>query len=114
MRGSGGWVSKHAVEKTGCTEWGAQSCPPSLNGRSCPIPAGTHAIAHFPPPACSYPTLLTICNGDPATAQRYSGELKSEPLTQHLQKYAGGKKCSAGGARGLLQSLNVIPWKLLS
>jgi len=32
----------------------------------------------------SYPTLLAVCNGDPALAERYSGELKSERIASFL------------------------------
>ena len=32
----------------------------------------------------SYPTLIAVCNGDPALAERYSGELKSERIASFL------------------------------
>ena len=32
----------------------------------------------------AYPTLLAVCNGDPALAERYNGELKSERIAAFL------------------------------
>ena len=43
----------------------------------------------------SYPTLLAICNGDPALAERYSGDLKSEKIASFLVRPA---KLSCGVA----------------
>ena len=43
----------------------------------------------------SAPALLMVCNGDPATAERYEGEFKSGPIRDFLSKYAGGRKCAS-------------------
>ncbi|KXZ52890.1 hypothetical protein GPECTOR_8g270 [Gonium pectorale] len=43
--------------------------------------------------AAKLPLLVSVCNGDVAGVEPYSGQLKSEPLTRHLESYAGGKKC---------------------
>ncbi|PNH03528.1 DnaJ subfamily B member 3 [Tetrabaena socialis] len=40
------------------------------------------------------PLLVSVCNGDVVVAERYGGQLKSEPLTRHLDSYAAGKKCA--------------------
>ena len=34
-----------------------------------------------------YPTLLAVCNGNPALAERYSGELKSERIASFLVRF---------------------------
>lgn len=39
--------------------------------------------------------LFSICNGDLALAELYSGKLKSEPLQRHLRAYSGGKACAS-------------------
>ena len=41
------------------------------------------------------PALLVVCNGDPATADRYDGEFKSGPIRDFISKYAGGRKCAS-------------------
>lgn len=50
----------------------------------------------------SAPALLMVCNGDPATAERYEGEFKSGPIRDFLSKYAGGRKCASAVKVGLL------------
>lgn len=40
------------------------------------------------------PKLVTVCNGDVALKEVYSGELKSEALNKHLASFAGGRKCA--------------------
>lgn len=41
------------------------------------------------------PALLMVCNGNPATAERYEGEIKSGPIREFISKYAGGRKCAS-------------------
>ena len=41
------------------------------------------------------PALLVVCNGDPATADRYDGDFKSGPIRDFISKYAGGRKCAS-------------------
>lgn len=47
------------------------------------------------PPAPSLPAVYSICNGDVAAAELYSGKTKSEPLQRHIGSYVLGKKCSS-------------------
>mmetsp|Transcript_8750 Transcript_8750/g.22499 ORF Transcript_8750/g.22499 Transcript_8750/m.22499 type:complete len:462 (-) Transcript_8750:106-1491(-) len=46
-----------------------------------------------PPPDA--PFLVALCNGDPKTAELYTGQLKHDPLKRFIIGYRGGKKCSA-------------------
>ena len=41
------------------------------------------------------PALLMVCNGDPATAERYEGDFKSGPIREFISKYAGGRRCAS-------------------
>ena len=41
------------------------------------------------------PALLMVCNGDPATADKYDGEFKSGPIRDYISKFAGGRKCAS-------------------
>ena len=51
-----------------------------------------------------YPTLLAVCNGDPALAERYSGELKSERIASFLVRPS--RHCS-GAKAGFLHAVRV-------
>jgi hypothetical protein len=39
------------------------------------------------------PALLAVCNGDAATREAYSGDMKSDPIRGFLDQFAGGKRC---------------------
>lgn len=39
------------------------------------------------------PALLVVCNGDAATREAYSGDMKSDPIRGFLDQFAGGKRC---------------------
>ncbi|MEW5312785.1 MAG: hypothetical protein WDW38_004393 [Sanguina aurantia] len=41
------------------------------------------------------PVLVAVCNGDVATAEAYTGELKSEKIQTFLDGFMGGRKCAA-------------------
>ena len=41
----------------------------------------------------AFPALLVVCNGDAATREAYSGEMKSEPIRRFLDQFTGGKRC---------------------
>jgi thioredoxin-like negative regulator of GroEL len=57
------------------------------------------------------PALLVACNGDPETAERFSGEFKSEPIRNFLAKFAGGRKCaSAIKVRATLHCCDCLFW----
>ena len=47
----------------------------------------------IPPPPAGKPSLATICNGDPATAEVAQGELKTPEITRLLAQFRDGKKC---------------------
>ena len=54
----------------------------------------------------AYPTLLAVCNGDPASAQRYGGELKSDRIAAFLVRWRcihvlPGAPCLLGAGLGL-------------
>lgn len=48
------------------------------------------------------PTLLVACNGEPGTAEKFEGEFKSGPVTDFLNKFAGGRKCASAVKVGCL------------
>lgn len=48
----------------------------------------------LPEEAGRLPLLLSVCNGDITTIERFSGQLKSDALLRHLEEYTGGKKCA--------------------
>eukprot|EP01025_Chloroclados_australasicus_P038787 TRINITY_DN4005_c0_g1_i4.p1 TRINITY_DN4005_c0_g1~~TRINITY_DN4005_c0_g1_i4.p1 ORF type:complete len:470 (-),score=80.65 TRINITY_DN4005_c0_g1_i4:246-1655(-) len=41
----------------------------------------------------SYPTILSVCNGDKISVEAHTGEMKSGPIKRFLEKFANGKKC---------------------
>jgi hypothetical protein len=60
---------------------------------TCPINRG--ADPSYGCVTARYPTLIAVCNGDPATTEKYTGKLKSENISTFLGKFAGGRKCSS-------------------
>ena len=43
--------------------------------------AGTFNVTQFP-------RLVAVCNGDPASAETYSGDMKSAPIQKFLDQFA--------------------------
>lgn len=55
------------------------------------------------------PTLLVACNGDPGSTEAFQGDFKSGPVTDFLNRFAGGRKCASAvkvNVTFCLQTLN--------